>query len=303
MKKTVACLLACVLCAGLLGCVTIQGVSSFNQYEDAEKYSVGNFSYTAEGVTRVEVDWVAGNIHIQQSDKATLQVEETGELTEEQQLHYLLEDGVLKIQYCASGYTGTFPAKGKELTVEIPNGIDLSVDSVSGDIHLGDGSFGELKLDTTSGKVAFGTVTADVCKLDTVSGTVGGDALLCAQWLKLDTTSGEVGIDRLECPHVDVGTTSGNINLCLYGQEAEIETTSGSIVLKLEQGKNVEVESTSGSVTLELGETLGGATVDFDSTTGSLHADGYGMEHGCYIFGDGSCEIQVETTSGSLTVK
>lgn len=303
MKRIFTCLLGCLLCAGLLGCVAIHGVSSFNQYPDAEKYSVGNFSYTAEGITRVEVDWVAGSIHIKQSDKTTLQVEETGELTEEQQLHYLLEGGVLKIQYCVSGYTGTFPAKGKELTVEIPQGIDLSVDSVSGDVELGDGSFGELKLDITSGEMGFGRVSADTCKLDTVSGGVRGEALLCERWLKADTTSGEVGIDRLECPHVDVGTTSGNINLCLYGQEAEIETTSGSILLKLEQGKSVEVESTSGSVTVELGDNLGGATVDFDSTSGALHADGYVMEQGCCIFGGGSCEIQVETTSGSLTVK
>lgn len=303
MKKLFACLLGCLLCAGLLGCVMINGVSSFNQYPEAEKYSVGNFSYAAGDITRVEVDWVAGSIYIQQSDKATLQVEETGELTEEQQLHYLLEDGVLKIQYCASGYTGTFPVKGKELTVEIPQDMDLSVDSVSGNVILGDGTFGELKLDTTSGKIEFGTVSAEVCRLDTVSGSIRGEKLSCTKRLKADTTSGSVQVDWLETPEADVETTSGDVDLCLYGQEAEIGTTSGSITLKLEKGKRAEVESTSGSVTLGLGKNLGGATLDFDSTTGSLRADGYVMEHGYYIFGDGSCEIQVETTSGSLTVK
>lgn len=284
MKKLIACLLGGLLCAGLLGCMTINGVSSFHQYPEAEKYSVGNFSYAAGDITRVEVDWVAGSMQIKQSDKATLQVEETGELTPEQQLHYLLEDGVLKIQYCASGYTGTFPVKGKELTVEIPEGIDLSVDSVSGDVILGDGTFGELRLDT-------------------ISGSIRGDKLSCTKRMKADTTSGSVRIGWLETLEADAETTSGDIDLCLCGQEAEIGTTSGSITLKLEKGKRVEVESTSGSVILELGETLGGATVDFDSTTGSLHADGYTVEHGYCIFGGGSCEIQVETTSGSLTIK
>lgn len=304
MKKLFICILVFVLCTGLFGCVVINnGVSSFNQYADADKYSVGGFSYTAEEVTCVEVNWLAGSIHLQQSQKDTLQVEETGELNQEQQLHWLLKNGVLKIQYCASGYMGTFPAKGKELTVEIPQGIDLSVDTVSGDVFMGDGSFGELKIDSTSGRIDFGTVSADVCGLDSVSGSIDGDKLLCTKRMKADTTSGDVRVDWLETPEADVETTSGRIDIGLWGQEAEIGTTSGDIKLMLERGKSVEVESTSGSVTLKLGEKLGGATLDFDSTSGSLHADGYYMEQGCHIFGDGSCEIRVETTSGSLAVK
>lgn len=304
MKKLCICLLAFVLCIGLFGCVIINnGASSFNQYADADKYSVGGFSYVAGEVTRVEVNWLAGSIHLQQSQRDTLQVEETGELTEEQQLHWLLKNGVLKIQYCVSGYMGTFPTKGKELTVEIPQGIDLSVDTVSGDIFIGDGSFGELKMDSTSGKIVFGTVSANVCRLDSVSGTMDGDKLLCKKRLKADTTSGDVCIDRLETPEADVETTSGSIDIGLWGQEVEIGTTSGDIKLVLEKGESVEVESTSGGVTLKLGEKLGGAALDFDSTSGSLHADGYYMEQGCHIFGDGSCKIQVKTTSGSLVVK
>lgn len=285
MKKFYICLLACILAAGMTGCVVTVNSPSMNRYEEAEKYASGNFSYAAQGITRVEADWVAGNITVVQSEDGTLKVEETGELTEKQRLHWLLEDGVLKIQYCASGYTGTFPAKGKALTLEVPVGIDLSIDSVSGQISLGDGSFGALNLDTTSGKIDFDTVRAEVCKLDTVSGDIMGDTLLCEKRLKADTTSGRVDMDWLEA------------------SEAEVETVSGSIDIKLCRGQEAEIQSTSGSITLILGETLGGAAISFESASGSFHGDGYKVESGRYVFGDGTCRIEAETVSGSLTVK
>lgn len=285
MKKFYICLLACMLAAGMTGCVLTGNTPSMNRYNEAEKYASGNFSYAAEGVIRVEADWAAGNITVVQSEDGTLKVEETGELTEEQRLHWLLEDGVLKIQYCAPGYTGTFPLKSKALTLEVPVGIDLSIDSVSGNVSLGDGSFEVLHLDTTSGKIDFGTVSAQKCRLDTISGDIMGDTLLCKNSLKADTTSGRVGIDWLEVP------------------EAELETVSGSIDIKLCQGQEAEIQSTSGRITLILGETLGGADICFESASGSFHGDGYKAEDGRYIFGDGTCRIEIETTSGSLTVK
>lgn len=285
MKKFYICLLACILAAGMTGCAVTVNHTSVNRYEDAEKYTSGNFSYAAQGITRVEADWVAGNITVVQSGEDTLTVTETGDLTEEQRLHWLLEDGVLKIQYCASGYTGTFPVQSKALTLEVPVGIDLSIDSVSGQISLGGGNFGVLNLDSTSGKIDFGTVYAEVCKMDTVSGDITGDSLLCEKSLKADTTSGRVGIDWLEAP------------------EAEVETVSGNIEIKLCRGQEMEIQSVSGSITLTLEETLGGAAVSFESVSGSFHGNGYKVEGGRYIFGDGTCHIEAETTSGSLSVK
>lgn len=306
MKKIWAGLLAGVICTGFAGCTVtnVGGITSINQYENGEKYSVGNFSYAAAEVKKVQVDWVAGEIHLIQSGSDTLHAEETGELTADQQLHWLLEEGVLTLRYCASGYAGTFPANGKALTLEIPTGIDLSVDSVSGGIVLEEGTFGEMKLDTTSGAISLGTVSADVCKLDAVSGSIAADKLLCAEKLKADTTSGRIRLDWVEAPIADLCTVSGGMEMRLCkGQSAELETTSGDIKLTLEAGKDVELETTSGSITLKLGETLSGAAVDFDSVSGALHGDGYYMEGGRHIFGDGSCQIQVETTSGNLTIQ
>lgn len=286
MKKLIIGLLICLLVMGLTGCVvTFNGHTSLNHYEDAEKYTVGDFAYAAKDVKCVEVNWVAGSINVVRKAGDTLQVSETGELTEAQKLHWLLRDGVLKIQYCASDFSGQMPPKSKELTLEIPEGIDLSIDSVSGDVLLGDGTFGELELDATSGKIDFGTVQAQKCRLDTVSGGIQGDKLLCGKSCRVDSISGNVQIDWLEAPETKAETVSGNIRLTLaLGQEADISSTSGSVILKL-------------------GETLGGATVEFDTVSGSLHADGYRMEGGRYIFGGGSCEIEAETTSGSLTIK
>lgn len=295
----------CLLCVGLVGCVNnIKGVAPLMQYEEAGKYSVGNFSYEAAEVKKVRVDWIAGEVCLLQSNASTLQVKETGELTSDQQLHYLWEEGVLTIRYCASGYSGTFPVNSKELTLEIPAGIDVSVDSVSGGITLREGIFGEVKLDTTSGNISLGSVASDACRLNTVSGSMQAEELVCGENLKADTTSGRILIQRLEAPIADLGTVSGDLNLELFsGQSVKLETTSGAIKLMVEAGQDIELESVSGSIELQLGDGISGASVDFDSSSGTFHGDGYKMEGGRHVFGDGTCQIQVETTSGNLTIK
>ena len=120
----------CIFAAALLsGC---RGLSmgtddrlTGETYPDSEKYQTGAFAYEADKIKAVEVYWRSGEVEIAESDKAKLSVKESGVLPEETALHYLLEDGVLKIRFCASGAKVRVEGSEKRLQLEVSKGIAL----------------------------------------------------------------------------------------------------------------------------------------------------------------------------------
>ena len=88
----------------------------------------------------------------------------------------------------------------------------------------------------------------------------------------------------MEAPEIEVDTVSGAVRLGLKGcKKAVLDSTSGSLYVKLLEGQ--------------------GVAVTYKSTSGKLHADSYRMEQGRMLFGDGSCTLKARTVSGSLTVE
>ena len=117
------------------------GIVSFfgRTYPDAGKYSAGNFEYKASDVSSIEINWISEDVTVKQSDQKTLSVkEENRGLNNRQKMHWRLDGDKLIIQYCKSGYKGRFPGKTKKLTIEVPAGIDLAINTVSGDVNLKD---------------------------------------------------------------------------------------------------------------------------------------------------------------------
>ena len=113
--------------------------------------------------------------------------------------------------------------------------------------------------------------------------TLEGSQVL--QNLKVDTVSGEVKAEDV--------TLSG---------KADIDSVSGDATLGLADCDKAELNSVSGDFHLtEL--PAGGATIKYDTVSGSVHAADYTMNDKEYIFGGGDCKISVETVSGDLSVK
>ena len=74
MKKLFSILLAVALLAGSFGCIAIRVV---NKYANADRYSVGAFTYDAGKVQAIELDWAAGDIVLTHGT-GTLSVSESG---------------------------------------------------------------------------------------------------------------------------------------------------------------------------------------------------------------------------------
>lgn len=300
-------LLAAALCAGFTGCVPLGRMvaermeESIMDYKDASTFTAGNFTYAASDVRRVSVRWIDGSVTLKPGT-GTLHADESGVLSAPQQMHWRIKDGTLEIMYCASGYIGRFPSDSKALTLEIPAGVDVTVNSLSAPVYGSALHVGALALTTLSGAVHLETVTAADIAVKSTSGAVGLTDVSAAD-LHLGSTSGRVdlaGETRADALHV--GTVSGAVDAeQLEARTVDVSTVSGSVKLGLAAAADVDIDTTSGAVRLTVPTAIG-ATFRYKTVSGSLHCDDYRVKGGTSVFGEGGCTAAVSTVSGSLTV-
>lgn len=256
-------------------------------YDNASLYSVGNFTYNISDVDKIEVDWILGSVEVVVRSVATLSVSENGAntLPDEQKLRWRLDGRTLKIKFWKSGYsTKDDVTTKKDLVLEVPAGIALDIETVSASIR------------------AQSNLTMREVDLETVSGSIKCDSVSCVGSAEFETTSGKIELGNVTASEIDVQTTSGNIAFnAKRATEVEVETTSGNCEIGIEEVPSVEIESVSGEVCLTISN---GANVSFSTVSGKLSTSKeYTKNDKNYVFGDGACRIEIETTSGDLKIK
>lgn len=183
------------------------------QYDNFADYAAGDFTYAAADITEVVLHWVDGSIVLAESDKAELSADESGSgsLSKKQQMQHRLNDGVLEIYYCASGYRGNIHAKDKYLLLELPAGVSLTVESVSAPIDAA-------------------LLTSSELTINSVSGDISVEQLSTEQ-LSAETVSGKLDIEIIACREAKLSTVSGasEIKLPADGGTIRFTTTSGSL--------------------------------------------------------------------------
>lgn len=265
--KSIALGAAAVVLTGLCSACSIDIAPLFFEYENADKYQTGNFTYAAADVTEVEIDWMAGNINVVQTQEETLSVsEKNAAKTEAARVHYYLDDSVLRIKFCESGFKGTINERDKNLTVEIPAGIYLDIGTVSSSVEFSDLSVSNLSVSSVSGKVEMGAVQASTVNIEMVSGNI---------------VTGDITATALN-----------------------IESVSGNIETSLASAMTADIENTSGNVVVTLKENLG-ATLKLSMVSGRLSTDlEYTQSGSRFLFyGGGLTSLYVDLVSGNLTVK
>lgn len=244
----------CVLLAALMGLtllsgchISINGEGTFETYKNSEKYQAGNFTYETAGIREVEIHWVSGQVEIRQEAGERLSVsEEADNLKEEQQLHYLLDGDTLIIRYCRSGYIGRINGKAKKLNVAIPEGVNLTVKTVSSDVYADSLVLEELEVETVSGETEIGSLSAQTLRIDTVSGDVSVRLEDCEE-ANLESVSGELELSFAEelGLTVEFSSVSGELETAreylvrnkksIFGAggcEVDAETVSGDLVIR-----------------------------------------------------------------------
>ncbi|MGN1019046.1 MAG: DUF4097 family beta strand repeat-containing protein [Aristaeellaceae bacterium] len=280
------------LCVGLLGLTGCQlqlslGADSWiteDCYPHAESYQAGSFTCRAQDVARVEIDWRCGEVELVQTDGEELQVRESGEgLSQEMAMHHLLEDGTLRIRFCASGASIHVSSDDKRLTVEVPRGVALTVRATSAAVRAEALEQDSVTISTLSGGIALGTVVAGSVDLSSSSGQIRADSVT-APTLTGNTSSGAFRIGQLLTDTASIATSSGAVELSLAGTpQLTIRTASGRTVLNLPEG---------------------GAEIAFSAQSGSLRtARAFDRQGDRLIFADGKAQISVHSASGNLEIQ
>ncbi len=259
-------------------------------YQNSGSYLTGSFTYTAEEIKSVEIHWRSGEVNLTESDSEELSVTESdAELPEESAMHYLIDNGVLKIYFCASGAAIRVYPESKHLSVEIPKNIDVQVKTTSAPVKAGDLEQKNVEIDTESGNAELGGVKAESVDIGTTSGTIIADEIH-ADSLECGTVSGAVSIGTVLTRTTDIGTTSGCVTVdeAISTDEIEIGTVSGAIKLGSAESKNIKFSSTSGAVRAS---SIRSNAMRCGTVSGSVNIEN--------IYSD---KIDISATSGSVTL-
>ena len=320
MKKVLLKMISMLLCLLMLvsafgGCSMIRRANiknsdifrmeGFNLFGD-KNYEVGSFSYEAEGVRKVVVNWVNGSVELVQSAGKTLSVSESGsDLQEHQKLRWKLEGGTLKINYCKSGLNVTdIAAEKKQLRLELPAGVELSVNTVSAPVSAESLELEKFEINTVSGAVGIGVSTVGGSFVfQSVSGALKAE-VIDAGSVRLETVSGGMSVERTGASgELKAESVSGAVSLKRVGAEKiGVNTMSGNVSIGVAACWELKADAVSASIEITLLEGLG-ASVSFSTVSGELNSDvAHTTQNGREVFGDGACAVKVETVSGGLTV-
>ncbi|MBQ7850635.1 MAG: DUF4097 family beta strand repeat protein [Clostridia bacterium] len=266
-KKPALTVILIALCMILLGCA-VRGTPIGNySYDSASRYRSGSTSVSGR-VNALDVSWVDGRVTIgyHNGDEVVLSETSARKLTEKTELHWLLDGGTLYVKYAESGLRLSSNLD-KELTVLLPEGLqlkDAKITAVSADVDVED-------------------FAADTIHFDTVSGDAQLD-IASAKKLTAGTVSGEVTVTADRVDEVKADAVSGDMRLYFARTPEKItaDSVSGDVILRLpgNAGFTADVDTVSGRV------------------SGSLPMEKQGKNR--YVCGNGSCNIRVDTVSGSV---
>ncbi len=282
MKKIFVVLCLLVMALTFTGC---SGVIRMHSYKNSEKYSVGNKEYSGE-IKKLNIDWYVGRVKIVISDKISIS-ENSNDLKDKQKVHSYFEDGVLDVKFWESGYSAKINDADKHVTIEIPNGVDISINSISALITTDDIENNNIDIKTVSGNIDISSLVSKSVNIYSVSGSITIDKVVCDK-LEMESVSG--GIETLD-------TTTKNI---------KVNTVSGKIYVSLRDFIDADFDSVSAKVNVKLLDELG-MMIKFKTTSGELIVDNENISFKIvdkkYKIGDGSRNLDVKTTSGDFHLR
>lgn len=277
----------------------------------------------AEGFVHINV--VRGDLVIKGWDKAKIRV--TGQLDEQTEAFIFDVNGddariEVRIPSHRSGWWGN---QGSDLTVYLPRDSDVAVSVVSTDVDADDirggievgGVSGDLHVERASKRIDLRTVSGDI------------DLREATGRISVKTVSGDVE-SRDTTGRSIYGSVSGTLSIDKGGEDLELESVSGDLVVAdtafvsirghtvsgdvdiggvMQPEGIVEFDSVSGDIRLGVGGEVG-ARFDLETGSGSIHnrltsdsprTSKYARNETLrFMTGDGKAEVVLSTRSGDI---
>jgi hypothetical protein len=281
-------MLASTACAGLTA-----GTAQRDDFRERDEI---NETYQLAPGARVEVSSIRGPVEVVNSDTATAEVQIVRTARTRADLEYH------KIEVVHSGNSlvvrGVQEPEGRRrdnvrvnhhVILKLPRRIDLSVNSVSGWIKVGDVD-GETSVNSISGNANIGNVGGKL-QVSSVSGNlevgnVGEEA-------RVNSISGKVRLGTVN-GYINVSSVSGSLNAVLVSlspQGIRINSVSGSVEISFNSDVNADFrsESVSGEVYLDIPNVIR----DSEDKSSNVRAR----------IGSGGTPITISSVSGNIRLR
>lgn len=228
--------------------------------------------YPATGVLELDIRWSGGKVILKTGDTQMISFQETGAYSQEDTMIYQLSGNKLTIQYRKPqvyfGMSFSPNAISKELVIVVPDDWQGSV-----------------------------------IRISNVSAVVDVQDVICDRF-QLENVSGRCWMTRCTIGQLEAETVSGSVEIDGTVEEVSLEAVSGECRLELSGGvRSVEMETVSGDMELYLPESKG-FTAEIDTVSGDFASEFTTSVSGdMHRYGDGACQISMESVSGDLSIK
>ncbi len=269
-------ILAAIFALGLIfkNGFTINGSTSFSiissyTYENAEKYSAGNTSYTGE-VKELDIEWTAGDVKIVVYDGDEIKLEESGAGERgDNKMRTYLDNGTLHIRYARSGIRLFSDIPTKKLTVSLPEKYASALYEIN---------------------------------IKAVSANISSEGMIVCREISIESVSGKINLNGISAEDSDISTVSGNILIAGDISELDVKGVSAKLELMLQSTpRSIAAETVSGNVDITLADSTSGFKAELDSLSGKLKVGGENAGK-VYKHKDGMAEFEFESISGNVTI-
>lgn len=126
----------------------------------------------------------------------------------------------------------------------------------------------------------------------------------------IECGSGNITVNGISASSIELHSASGDINATGAFTSIDVETNSGNaqVTNTSETINKIDANSTSGNITITIPQSLKGFYMEYETVSGSISND-FGAQtngssrNGTVTYGNGSTQIEVETVSGSFSLK
>lgn len=238
-----------------------------------ELTDLSSVTFSANELDSIEINWANGTISLSPNDLLTdtILVKEVASSEDTQKMVLKHSGKTLQIDFAKKPITlfgiSSFADAEKYLYIEVPMDWycrDLEINSASTPVNISHMEIGDADFDLASGEL-----NMDVCKVKNLGINVASGTL---------NFNGE--LQELEC---DAASADCNIRVSNSPKKIECNSASGDLILSLPEDCGFSCESD-------------GLNVDFSSDFPTT------IEDGRHVYGNGSCQINFDTLSGSLAI-
>ncbi|MBQ7700453.1 MAG: DUF4097 family beta strand repeat protein [Clostridia bacterium] len=288
MKKIIILvLLLSMFLFSLCGCGNL--ITDFSSYADANSYTTGGGSVSADDINEICVNWVYGSVKIEGSDTDKITFSEVssldsgkdsiGEATENKELNeslkmrYKTDGGRLTIQFCKSALrirAAVVKDLKKDLTIYVPNNrefTEIKADVVSSDIYIAYTGADKIELNSVSADMKLVDCKTDKIKCDTVSGDLNVTTDEALEDIDMNAVSGNLKINAKSIEKLDMDSVSANAELTLEVFDFDLKLSGVSTKLEAD---GISFEKTS-EKNYKFGD--GAGNVTFESVSGKVRLE------------------------------